>query len=92
VAPAFTYGNVGPVLPNVFTDGTKNVDAVLVKNFSVNISDRKITAQFRSEFYNVFNHPLFASPNGTVTSQSFGTITAQGNNPRDIQFGLKIVF
>jgi hypothetical protein len=92
VAPAFTYGNVGPVLPDVFTDGTKNVDVVLVKNFSVDVRDRKITAQFRSEFYNLFNHPLFAAPNGSVTSQSFGVITSQANNPRDIQFGLKVVF
>ncbi|HEX4750677.1 MAG TPA: TonB-dependent receptor [Bryobacteraceae bacterium] len=92
VAPAFTYGNVGPVLPTVFTDGVKNLDTVLVKNFSVTISDRVVTAQFRSEFYNVFNHPLFAAPNGSITSQSFGTITAQANTPRDIQFGLKIVF
>lgn len=92
VAPAYTYGNVGPVLPDVFTDGTKNVDTVLVKNFSVKISDRTITAQFRSEFYNLFNHPLFAAPNGTITSQAFGTVTSQANNPRDIQFGLKVVF
>jgi hypothetical protein len=92
LSPAFTYGNVGPVLPDVFTNGTRNVDTVLVKNFAFSIEDHKITAQFRSEFYNLFNHPLFASPNGTITSQSFGVVSSQANNPRDIQFGLKIVF
>jgi hypothetical protein len=92
VAPAYTYGNVGPVLPDVRTDGTRNLDMVLVKNFSVSVFDRKITTEFRSEFYNIFNHAQFASPNATVTSQSFGVITAQANNPRDIQFGLKVAF
>jgi hypothetical protein len=92
LSPAFTYGNVGPVLPDVFSDGTRNVDMVLVKNFGFHIVDRKITAQFRSEFYNIFNHPLFAAPNGTITSQSFGVVSSQANNPRDIQFGLKLLF
>jgi hypothetical protein len=92
LSPAFTYGNVGPVLPDVFSDGTRNVDMVLVKNFGFHIVDRKITAQFRSEFYNVFNHPLFAAPNGNITSQSFGVVSSQAKNPRDIQFGLKLLF
>ena len=92
VAPTYTFGNVGPVLPDVRTDSVKNVDAVLVKNFRASIGDHAITTQFRSEFYNLFNHPQFAAPNGSVTSQSFGTVTAQANSPRDIQFGLKVSF
>ncbi len=92
VAPAFTYGNVGPVLPDVRTDPLRNVDTVLVKSFSLALGDHTIRTQFRSEFYNLFNHPQFAAPNGTITSQSFGQITAQQNSPRDIQFGLKVNF
>jgi hypothetical protein len=92
IAPAFTYGSVGPVLPDVRTDPVRNVDAVLVKNFTATIGDHPITTQFRSEFYNLFNHPQFATPNGTITSQSFGQVTAQANSPRDLQFGLKVSF
>lgn len=92
VAPAFSYGNVGPVLTGVRTDPVRNVDAVLVKNFALKIGDHQITTQFRSEFYNLFNHPQFAVPNGTITSQSFGVITSQANSPRDLQFGLKVSF
>jgi hypothetical protein len=92
VAPTYTFGNVGPVLPGVRTDPARNVDAVLVKNFSIAILDRTIKAQFRSEFYNVFNHPQFAAPNSGFTSQSFGQVNSQGNSPRDIQFGLKVSF
>lgn len=90
--PAFAYGNTGPVLPDVRTDGLRNVDAVMAKDFAVSIKDRKITTQFRAEFYNLFNHPQFAAPNGTVSAQSFGQVTAVANAPRDIQFGLKIGF
>jgi hypothetical protein len=92
VAPTFTFGNVGPVLPDVRTDRTKNVDAVLVKEFSLNVRDRAIVTQFRSEFYNLFNHPQFGTPNGAITSQQFGQVTTQANSPRDLQFGLKVSF
>ena len=40
----------------------------------------------------LFNHPQFPSPNTSVSSQSFGQITSQANNPRDIQIGLKVKF
>ncbi len=92
VAQPFTFGNVGPVLPDVRTAPVRNVDAVLVKNFKTSLKDHDINVQFRSEFYNLFNHAQFGTPNGTVTSQTFGQITSLANNPRDIQFGLKVVF
>jgi hypothetical protein len=90
--PAFTYGNTGPVLPDVQTYGLRNVDAVMSKSFAISIRDRKVTTQFRAEFYNLFNHPQFAASNGTVLAQSFGQVTAVANEPRDLQFGLKIGF
>jgi hypothetical protein len=92
VAPSFTFGTVGPVLPDVRTDAQRNLDAVLSKNFSLHVKERTVRAQFRSEFYNVTNHPQFAGPNTSVSSLSFGIVTAQNNNPRDIQLGLKLSF
>jgi hypothetical protein len=92
VAPAFTFGTVGPVLPDVRTDGQKNLDAVLSKNFTFHVMERAVRAQFRSEFYNVTNHAQFGPPNTSVSAASFGTINSQANNPRDIQFGLKVSF
>jgi len=90
--PAFTFGNTGPLLPDVRTDALRNVDAVMAKSFAVSIRDRKVTTEFRAEFFNLFNHPQFAAPNGTVSSQAFGQVTAIANAPRDLQFGLKIGF
>jgi hypothetical protein len=92
VAPSFTYGTVGPVLPDVRTDGQRNLDSVLSKNFAFRVKDRDVRLQFRSELYNLTNRVQFGSPNTSLTSLSFGTVSSQANNPRDIQFGLKLRF
>ena len=92
VAPSFTYGNVGPVLPGVRTDAVRNIDVVLVKNFS------EAFAIMRSSPSSVRNFTICSTirnlPGQTesITSQSFGQITSQANSPRDIQFGLKVNF
>lgn len=90
--PAFTFQTTGPRSPDVRNDWTRNIDAVMVKNFTVPISSREIGIQFRAECYNLFNTPRFGSPNGTVTSQSFGQVTSQANTSRQFQFGLKVKF
>ena len=89
-AAAFSYGDVGPRLPDVRSDGSKNVDAVLSKSFETTIKDRSIRTEVRAEAFNVFNHPQFGAPNGSVSSQLFGQVTSQTNNPREIQLGAKI--
>jgi hypothetical protein len=49
--------------------------------------------QFRTEFYNAFNHAQFANPAAQRNSAaSFGNITATTVNPRIVQFGLKYIF
>jgi hypothetical protein len=90
--PAFTFGNTGPLLPDVRTDSLKNIDTVMAKKFAVSVKEHTVTTEFRVEFYNLFNHPQFAAPNGSLTSQSFGQVTSTANAPRDMQFGLKVEF
>jgi len=44
---------------------------------------------FRSEFFNLSNHPNFGLPNGSIGSRSAGTITSVVSNAREVQFGLR---
>ena len=90
--PAFTIQTTGPRSPDVRNDFTRNLDAVVVKNFKPSIKDREMNIQFRAECFNLTNTPQFNSPNGTVTSQAFGQVTSQRNTSRQFQFGLKVKF
>ncbi len=75
--------------PNLRADGINNLDAPLLKSF--NFTERAYF-QLRFESFNILNHPTFSAPNTTATSTSFGTITAQANLPRQLQFGARLVW
>jgi hypothetical protein len=47
---------------------------------------------FRWELFNVLNRVVFDAPDSNITSQTFGRVTSQFNNPRQMQFGLKLYF
>lgn len=66
-----------------------NFDASLFKTFDMPKSTQLV---FRTEVFNLFNHPQFANPGTTTDSANFGQITSIVNNPRLIQFALKFVF
>ena len=74
---------------NLRVDHTNNIDLTLTKAFKVR---ERARVQFRAEAFNLTNKPLFAGANLTPTSSSFGTIGSQSNNPRYIQFGLRVTF
>jgi hypothetical protein len=69
--------------------GQSNWDITLVKVTHIGEGH---SLQFRTEFYNAFNHAQFAGPTSSRSSASFGNITATSVNPRIIQFGLKYSF
>ena len=56
-----TFGDLGR--DQIYGPGFWNVDFSLSKNFQ--LRDR-LTLQFRSEFFNIFNHPNFALPSNTI--------------------------
>ncbi len=85
----FTFGNLGPRLPDIRSDGVRNFDLSLFKDFR---PLEAVRVQLRGEFLNAFNTPRFGSPNTSVTSSAFGVITSQANAPRQIQFGLKVLW
>ncbi len=97
---------VGIVRLNNFNTGLRNVPTTLdgVRNqpfLNVNLSisksfkfTEKTRLQFRAEAINAFNHPYFGNGIGLdpSTAGTFGLVTTQRNNPRDIQLGVKFVF
>jgi hypothetical protein len=99
--PAFgTFGDLGR--NSIFGPGYWNLDFSLGKSTRLTES---LNLQLRAEFFNIFNHPNFALPNGSVTPGEgpIGTITqtpdvAQGNpglgggGARVIQLAAKFTF
>ncbi len=63
-------GSFGDMGRNTFRDtGFKNVDFSVFKNFTFR---ERFSAQFRVEFFNLFNHPNFANPYGSVAGWGVG--------------------
>lgn len=85
--PNYKFGDAGR--NNISGPGTDIWDIALQKNTSIT---ERVLVQFRSEFFNAFNHPNFDFPNNTFATPQFGTITATASDNREIQFGLKVVF
>jgi hypothetical protein len=84
--PCGIYGNFGRHA--ISGPGSINFDISLFKNTRLN---ERMTLQFRTEFFNIFNHANFNNPNGTLTSGTFGQITSAAT-AREVQFALKLLF
>ncbi|MFL6448539.1 MAG: hypothetical protein ACJ746_12735 [Bryobacteraceae bacterium] len=87
------YGTAGRNI--IIGAPTHNFDFALLKNFSLGRETRFL--QFRSEVFNLFNHPNFDNPNVTTSSSAFGKITSAGvqdarASSRQIQFALRLAF
>ncbi len=89
------YGNSGTGI--ILGPGQFNWDVAILKRIRI-LENHSI--QFRTEFFNAFNHPQFSNPNygpgatyalPNVRSGAFGQITST-SNPRVIQFALKYSF
>ena len=93
VLPA--YGTWGDLGRGVFRGpGLGELDFSVFKNTSIN---ERTTLQFRTEFFNITNRVNLGTPNATVFSNgainpSAGVITTLATTPREIQFGLKLIF
>jgi hypothetical protein len=84
------FGNAGVGILD--GPGQQNWDLSLMKRFPVRWPRESAVLEFRSEFFNAFNHPQFGDPDLEFTSPTFGQITTTVVNPRVIQFALKLTF
>jgi hypothetical protein len=86
------------------TPGFHRLDYSLFKNFKIS---ERYSMQFRSEFFNILNHPNFNAPNfggngvvsiggsGNITDPHFGEVGSTRDapyDPRQIQFALKLYY
>ena len=86
--PRGSFGNIARTL-DMRGPGQANWDMSLFKTLSIT---EKFKGQFRAEALNAFNTPMFAAPNATLGSGSFGKITSQVNFSRMIQLGIRLYF
>lgn len=85
--PAFgEFGNAG--VGTITGPGLVNFDMGLYKDFA--FTERK-RLQFRSEFFNVFNHVNLGNPTTTLGSGNYGRITSALDG-RIIEFSLRFHF
>lgn len=82
-------GNATRNNPKARSPGIFSEDINVSKDIAIT---ERWRVQIRAEAFNLFNRVRFGGPDGTVTSPNFGVIRAQDNNPRQLQFGLKILF
>jgi hypothetical protein len=91
--PVAGFGSLGRNV--VIGPGFNNTDFSVIKNTKVS---EKMRAQFRAEFFDLFNHANFGQPGNVVGSPSFGRITntrfptGESGSSRQVQLALKLIF
>jgi len=96
--PASLRGNLGR--NKLIGPGISKFDFSVFKNNRVRKISENFNAQFRAEFFNVFNRANFASPTDNLNVfdesgnpvDSAGLITSTQTSSRQIQFALKFVW
>ena len=69
--------------------GRDNWNLSLFKSFAFN--ERGSRLEFRTEFFNVWNHTQFNGVSTGFTNGDFGQVTS-AHDPRTLQFGLKLYY
>jgi hypothetical protein len=92
------FGSLGR--NSIIGPGFENIDFSVLKNTKVT---ERLTAQFRADMFDLFNHPNFGQPNrvvtaGTAAGNTFGQITntrfatGDSGSARQLQFAVKLLF
>ena len=89
--PPYTDGNAPRVLSNARMPGTDNLTASLFKEVPLKFREGA-RLEFRLEVFNVLNRAQFAAQTPNVGDATFGQITAQANQPRQVQAAAKVYF
>jgi hypothetical protein len=85
----YALGNEARTDPKLRGQGANNWDFALAKSNKIT---EQVNLQFRAEFFNLFNRVRFSPPATIVDGANFGKVTAQQNQPRLVQFSLRLNF
>jgi hypothetical protein len=85
--PQYRYGNAAR--NTVTGPGIVDFDASVNKKFTVSESTY---VEFRTEVFNLPNHPIWNPPGRQLRQPDYGVITSTRIDSRQIQFALKVVF
>lgn len=89
--PFGRFGNSGVGV--IESPGLNTFNLTGMKNTLIPIGRREpLNLQFRAEFFNAFNHPVFGDPNLNTGTAQFGVIRSTRVGGRQIQFALKLIF
>jgi hypothetical protein len=83
----YLYGNSAP--NSLWGPGFNNWDLAVFKN---TILHERLSLQFRSEFFNVLNHPNFDVPAANISARTTVGQIRSASDPRTIQFSLRLLF
>ena len=88
-------GRFGALGRNTFRGpGLRNFDIALIKDTPLlrRSGAERVTLQFRTEIFNVFNLVNFGLPSNIVLGPGFGQISRTAATSRQIQFSVKIIY
>jgi hypothetical protein len=83
----FRYGNAGR--GTIIGPGFLDLDFSLAKTFRIT---EHHGLEFRAEFFNLPNHPMFGIPGTSPGTSTYGVISSTAVDSRQLQFGLKYMF
>jgi hypothetical protein len=87
---AYDFGNSS--VGSARGPGNDNWDMALDKQTRVGGLRESAVLDFRTEFFNVWNHPEYSPPATSVSAATYGQITSSIGSPRLIQFAVKYLF
>jgi len=82
-----TFGNAPRADGSIRGFKVYNEDITIAKNFALKAD---LNMRFVASFGNILNRTTFCSPNTNFSSSAFGTVGTQCNQPRSVQFGLRV--
>jgi hypothetical protein len=74
---------------NLRAPAITSLDVAVIKDFPIR---ERLKLQYRCEWFNALNHPIFDAPDVSPTSSTFGKTQSQINLPRSVQMSLKLAW